>query len=149
MRLDSQISLKSIPQKLSGWIRPWFDSWCSRYFITLLITTKHDLLSFCGMFKAGPGRHLASLRHWSRIAYMQGYHRSTVEQKIRTAEENLIILLKKKTIVSVCTTNVRSHLCRFIFRNQLLQQCLNLDFVLGIVTENVFFPCLFLESIKC
>jgi len=31
-----------------------------------------------------------------------------LEQKIRTAEQNLILLPKEKTIVSVCTTNVRS-----------------------------------------
>ena len=31
----------------------------------------------------------------------------------------------------------------------MLQQCLILNFHLVIVTENVFFVCLFLESIKC
>ena len=37
-------------------------------------------------------------------------NRATInlEPKIRTAEQNLILLLKKKTIVSVCTTNARS-----------------------------------------
>ena len=70
-----------------------------------------------------------------------------LEPKIRTAEENLIIFPKKKTIVSVRTTNVRSYICVFIFRNHLLQQCLILDFRV-IVVENVFFACLFLESIK-
>jgi len=39
--------------------------------------------------------------------------------------------------------------CLIIFRNHLLQQCLIPDFLLVIVTENVFFACLFLESIKC
>jgi len=29
-----------------------------------------------------------------------------------------------------------------------LQQCLILDYLLGIVTENAFYACLFLESIK-
>jgi len=72
-----------------------------------------------------------------------------LEPKIRTAEEILIILPKNKMIVSVCTTNVRSYLCLFIFRNHLLQQCLLLDFFLVIVTENVFFACSFLEVIKC
>jgi len=43
-----------------------------------------------------------------------------LEPKIRTAEENWIILPKKKTTVSVCMTNVRSYLCLFIFRNHLL-----------------------------
>jgi len=71
-----------------------------------------------------------------------------LESKIRTTEENLILLPKQKTIVSVCTTNVRSYLCLFISRNHLLQQRLILDFLLGIVTENAFFACLFLESIK-
>jgi len=48
--------------------------------------------------------------------------RATVdlEPKIRTAEENLIILPEKKTIVSVCTINVGSYLCLFICRNHLL-----------------------------
>jgi len=62
-----------------------------------------------------------------------------VESKIRTAEENLISLPKKKTIVSVCTTSIRSYVCLFITRNHLLQQCLILDFRLGIFTENVYF----------
>jgi len=61
-----------------------------------------------------------------------------LEPKVRTAEENLILLPEKKAIVSVCTTNVRSHLCLFISRNHLLQQCLVLDFFPGIVTEDVF-----------
>jgi len=38
------------------------------------------------------------------------HYRATIglEPKIRTAEQNVILLPKKKTIVSVCTTNVRS-----------------------------------------
>jgi len=70
--------------------------------------------------------------------------RATIDlgPKIWTAEENLILLPKNKTIVSVCTTNVRSYV------NHLLQQCLILDFLLGIVTKNVFFACVFLESMK-
>jgi len=76
--------------------------------------------------------------------------RATIDQesKIRTAEENVILLPKKKTIVSVCTTNVRTYVCLFISRNHLLQQRLILDLLLGIVTENAFFTCLFLESSK-
>jgi len=72
-----------------------------------------------------------------------------VEPKIRTAEENLISLPNRKTIVSVCTTNVISYVCLFVTRNHLLQQCIILDILFGIVTENVYFACLFLESIKC
>jgi len=52
--------------------------------------------------------------------------------------ENVILLPKKKAIGSFCTTNVRSFICLFISRNHLLQQSLILDFLLGIVTENVF-----------
>jgi len=76
--------------------------------------------------------------------------RATIDQelKIRTVEENLILLPEKKTIVSACTTNVRLYVCLFISRNHLLQQCPILDFLLGIVMENAFFTCLFLESIK-
>ena len=55
-----------------------------------------------------------------------------LEPKIRTAVENLIILPKKQTIVSVCTTNVRSYLCLFVFSSHLLQQSLILDFLLVI-----------------
>jgi len=61
-----------------------------------------------------------------------------LEPKIRTAEENLILSPKKKAIVSVCKINVPSPVCLFISRNHLLQQCLILDLLLGIVTENVF-----------
>jgi len=53
------------------------------------------------------------------------------------AEKNLVLLPKKKTIVSVCTTNIRSYVCLFISRNQLLLQCLILDFLV-IVKKNVF-----------
>jgi len=53
-------------------------------------------------------------------------------------EKNLILLPKKKAIVSVCATNVRSYVCLFVSRNHLLQQCLILDFLLGIVTEKTF-----------
>jgi len=34
-------------------------------------------------------------------------------------------------------------------RNRLLQQCIILDILFGIVPENVYFACLFLESVKC
>jgi len=69
-----------------------------------------------------------------------------LEPKIRTAE-NLILLSKKKIIVSACTTNI-PYVCLYISRNHLLQQCPILDFLLGIFTKNAFFTCLFLESIK-
>jgi len=52
-----------------------------------------------------------------------------LEPKIRTAEESFILLPKKITIVSVCTTNVRSYVSLFISRNHLLQQCRILDFL--------------------
>jgi len=85
-----------------------------------------------------------------RCDYAKYIGRATIdlESKIRTAEENLILLPKKKTIVSVCTTNVTSYVCLFISKNHLLQQRLILDFLHGIVKENAFFACLFLESIK-
>jgi len=44
---------------------------------------------------------------------------------------------------------IRPYLSLFISRNHLLRQCLILDFLLLTATENVFFACLFLESIKC
>jgi len=61
-----------------------------------------------------------------------------LEPKIRTSEENLILLHKKKTTVSVCTTDVKSYVCLFISKNHLLQQCLILDYLLGIVTKKFF-----------
>jgi len=61
-----------------------------------------------------------------------------LEPKIRTAEQKLVIVPKNKTIVSVFTTIVRSYICLFISRKHLLQQCLILDFLLVIVTENFF-----------
>jgi len=36
-----------------------------------------------------------------------------LEPKIRMADENLILVPEKKTIVSVCATNVRSYVCLF------------------------------------
>ena len=72
-----------------------------------------------------------------------------LEPKIRTSEEIFILLPKKKIILSVRTTNVRSYVCLFMSRNHLLQERLILDFIVAIVTENVFFACLFRESIKC
>jgi len=63
------------------------------------------------------------------------------EPKIRMAEENFILLPKKKTIVSVCMTNVRSYVCLFISRSHLLHQCLVLNFLLATITENVSFAC--------
>jgi len=78
-------------------------------------------------------------------------YRATIdlEPKVRTAEQNLILLPKKITNVSVCTTNVRSYVCLFTSRNHLFHQCLILDFLVVIITKNVFFACVFLESIKC
>jgi len=72
-----------------------------------------------------------------------------LEPKIRTAEKSFILLPKRITNVFVCTTYVSSYICLFISRNHLLQQYLILEFLLAIVTENVFFACLFLESSKC
>ena len=93
------------------------------------------------------------------LPFLQSFHvsvgflvisRATIglEPKIRTTEENLIILRKKKTIVSVCKTKVRSCRCLFIFRNHLLYRCLILDFLLGIVTENVFSLAYFLNQLN-
>jgi len=81
--------------------------------------------------------------------YAKDILRTTIdlEPKIRTAEENLILLPENKTIVSVCTTTVRSYVCLLISRNHLLQHCLILDSLLVIVMENVFFSCLSLESV--
>jgi len=70
-----------------------------------------------------------------------------LEPKIGTAEENVILLTKKKAIVSVCTTNVRSYVCLFISRNHLLQQCLILDFLHGIIMENVFSLAYFMKQL--
>jgi len=42
-----------------------------------------------------------------------------LEPKIRTAEENLNLLPKKNTIVSICTINIRSYVCLIISRNHL------------------------------
>jgi len=56
----------------------------------------------------------------------------------------------------VCATNVGSHMCIFIFRHNLLQQCLILrkkSHASGIPSCNGhgkrFFACLFLDAIKC
>ena len=76
--------------------------------------------------------------------------RATVdlEPKIRTADENLILLPKKKTIVSVGTTNVRSYVYLFISRNHLLKHCLILDFLLVIVTKNIFSLACFFNQLN-
>jgi len=71
-----------------------------------------------------------------------------LKPKIRTAEEKMISLPKKKTIVSLCTTNVRSYVCLVVSRKQVLQQCLIFDFLLGIVTENVFLLAYFLNQLS-
>ena len=78
------------------------------------------------------------------MVYIQGYHRSRTKNK---ADENLILLPKKKTIICACTTNVRSCLPT-ISRNHLLQQCLILDFLLVIVTENFFSLANFLNQFR-
>ena len=88
----------------------------------------------------------------------QGFHdhkrlkstRATIdlEPKIGTAEKNLILLPEKITNVSVCTIYVRSYICLFISRNHLLQQCLILEFLLAIVTENVFSFAYFLNHLN-
>jgi len=64
-----------------------------------------------------------------------------LEPKIRTAEKNFILLPKKKKFFSVCTTNVRSYVCLIISRNHFLQQFLIPDFLLVIITEDVFSAC--------
>jgi len=76
--------------------------------------------------------------------------RSTIdlEPKIGTAEKNLILLPKNKTVISVCTTKVRSYVCLFISRNHLLQQRLILDFLLGIVPKMFFSLAYFLNLSK-
>jgi len=71
-----------------------------------------------------------------------------LEPKIRTAEKNLILLPKKNTNISVCTTYVSSYICLFISRNHLLQQYLILEFLLAIVTENVFSLAYFLNHVN-
>ena len=57
----------------------------------------------------------------SRVLFRIGRATIDPEPKIRTTEEKLILLPKKKTIVSVYTTNVRSYVCLFISRNHLFQ----------------------------
>ena len=64
-----------------------------------------------------------------------------LETKIRTADENFILLTEKKFFFSVCTTNVRSYVCLIISRNHLLQQFLIPDFLLVIITDDVFPAC--------
>jgi len=57
--------------------------------------------------------------------------------------------------VSVCMTNVRSYICIFISRHNLLQQylirrktsCISNSFLQS--SRKTFFVCLFLDSIKC
>ena len=71
-----------------------------------------------------------------------------MKPKIRTAEENLISLPNKKTIVSVCQTNVRSYVCLFIIRNHLLQQCIILEILFGIVTETFISLAYFLNQLN-
>jgi len=84
------------------------------------------------------------------VAAISAINTATIapEPKIRTAEQNLILLHKKETIFSVCTTNVRSHVCVFISRNDCLQQCIFLDFLLLIITENVFSLAYFLIQLN-
>jgi len=48
----------------------------------------------------------------------------------------------------VCTTYVSSYICLFISTNHLLQQYLILEFLLAIVTENVFLACFFLNQVN-
>jgi len=65
--------------------------------------------------------------------YRQGYHWSRTKNK--EAVENFIILLQKKAIVFVCTTDVRSYVCQFISRGTIL-------------FSNVVFSTSFLESLQ-
>ena len=71
-----------------------------------------------------------------------------LEPKIRTAGKNLILLPKTIRNVSVCTTYVSSYICLYISRNHLLQQYLILEFLLAIVTENVFSLASFLYHVN-
>ena len=86
--------------------------------------------------------------HLFVFTYSQGYHRSRTKHKDGWGKFAFSLSPKKKTIVSICTTNIRSYVCLIISRNHLLQHCLILDFLLVIATKNVFFACLFVESIK-
>jgi len=70
---------------------------------------------------------------------------------MRTSEENLILLpnMKQLFLFALLTSyRMFAYLSHGIFCFS-LQKSLILDFLLGIVTENVFFAWLFLESIKC
>jgi len=79
-----------------------------------------------------------SFKRDNYLLTMRFISRATIdlEPKIRTVEENLILLLKKKTIVSIWTTKVRSYVCLFISRTICFSNVL--FSLLGIVTKIVF-----------
>jgi len=59
---------------------------------------------------------------------------NNLQLRIRSAEENLILLRNMKQLFYVCTTDVRSYVCVFISRCHLLQQCLILECLFVIFT---------------
>jgi len=71
-----------------------------------------------------------------------------LEPKISTAEENLILLPKKKKIFLFARLTSDHIVCLIIFRNHLLQQFLIPDFLVVIVTENVFSLAYFLNQLN-
>ena len=83
---------------------------------------------------------------WHDIVYID---RAIIdlEPKIRTAEENLSLLPKKKTIVFL--HDWRQIIYLPIYLQELFASAMFYSRLLVIVMETVFFACLFLESIKC
>jgi len=92
------------------------------------------------------------------MIYNQGYHRSRIKNvndfgKLYFPTQNKTLF---REIVSVCMTNVRSYICIFTSRHNLFQQCLiiirkklvHLEFLLAIVTENVFSFAYFLTQLN-
>jgi len=70
-----------------------------------------------------------------------------LQPKIGTADENLILLPKKKTIVSVCTTNVRS--CLLIYLQEPFASALSYSRLPSCNRhEKHVFACLFLSLIN-
>jgi len=86
------------------------------------------------------------------VSYSQGYHRPRDRNKDDWGKFNFPS--RNETtfggIVSVCTTNVGSYIYIFIFRHNLLQQCLilrkkNSCISNSFVTENIYLACFILR----
>jgi len=92
-----------------------------------------------------------SVRYTEKVkshCYRQGYHWSRTKNKDGCGKFDYIT---SKESNCFCLHDWRQTICLSIYlkRNHLLQQCRILDFLLRIVTENVFFAFLFFDSIEC